>query len=113
MKQMVKSEIFAPPFRQVLTGRELLPGSDYGKTDAEVLRFVRERCDSYHHQVGSCKMGQDEMSVVDPHLRVHGVGGLRVADASIMPTIVTGNIHTGILMIAEKCADMVKNTHGL
>ena len=70
--------------------------------------FVRERCDSYHHQVGSCKMGNDAMAVVDPQLRVFGVEGLRVADASVMPTIVTGNIHTGILMIAEKCADMVK-----
>jgi choline dehydrogenase-like flavoprotein len=116
MKQMVEigRQIFAAkPFRKVLTGRELLPGPDYGKTDAETLRFVRERCDSYHHQVGSCKMGQDEMAVVDPQLRVYGVEGLRVADASIMPTIVTGNIHTGILMIAEKCADMVKKAHGL
>jgi len=58
-------------------------------------------------------MGQDDMSVVDPQLRVYGVEGLRVADASIMPTIVTGNIHTGILMIAEKAADLVKKTHGL
>jgi choline dehydrogenase len=116
MKQMVEigREIFAAkPFRKVLTGRELLPGPDYGKSDAETLRFVRERSDSYHHQVGSCKMGQDEMAVVDPQLRVRGVEGLRVADASIMPTIVTGNIHAGILMVAEKAADMVKTAHGL
>ena len=83
------------------------------KTDDELLAFVRERSDSYHHQVGSCKMGLDRMAVVDPSLRVHGIDGLRVADASVMPTIVTGNIHTGILMIAEKCADLVKQENGL
>jgi choline dehydrogenase len=58
-------------------------------------------------------MGQDEMAVVDPQLRVYGVEGLRVADASIMPTIVTGNIHAGILMIGEKAADMARKAHGL
>lgn len=106
-------EIFATSaFRKVLSGRELLPGPEY-TTDDDLLRFVRERCDSYHHQVGSCKMGQDALAVVDPQLRVYGVEGLRVADASVMPTIVTGNIHTGILMIAEKCADMVKQAHGM
>ena len=116
MKKMVEigREIFATKaMRKVLTGRELLPGPDYGTSDSEVLRFVRDRSDSYHHQVGSCKMGQDEMAVVDPQLRVYGVEGLRVADASVMPTIVTGNIHTGIMMIGEKCADMVKQAHGL
>ena len=106
-------EIFASKaFSKVLSGRELLPGPEY-QTDDDLLRFVRERCDSYHHQVGSCKMGQDEMAVVDPQLRVHGIDGLRVADASVMPTIVTGNIHTAILMIAEKGADMIKKAHGL
>ena len=115
MKQMVEigREIFATrAFSKVLTGRELLPGPDV-RTDDDLLAFVRNRCDSYHHQVGSCKMGQDAMAVVDPQLRVYGVRGLRVADASVMPEIVTGNIHTGILMIAEKCADMIKETHGL
>ena len=116
MKQMIEigREIFATKtFSKHLTGRELLPGPEYGKSDSETLRFVRERCDSYHHQVGSCKMGQDELAVVDPQLRVYGVEGLRVADASIMPTIVTGNIHAGILMIGEKAADMARKAHGL
>ena len=114
MKQMVEigREIFStPPLSDALVG-ELLPGPDY-KTDEDLLRFVRERCDSYHHQVGSCKMGQDSMAVVDPELRVYGVEGLRVADASVMPAIVTGNIHTGILMIAERCADFIKQSNGL
>ena len=116
MKRMIEigREIFATKaFAKALTGRELLPGPDYGTSDSELLRFVRDRCDSYHHQVGSCKMGQDAMSVVDPQLRVYGVEGLRVADASIMPAIVTGNIHAGIMMIGEKAADMVKQAHGL
>ncbi|HSG81046.1 MAG TPA: GMC oxidoreductase, partial [Gemmatimonadota bacterium] len=83
------------------------------KTDSEMMAFLRNRCDSYHHQVGSCKMGQDDMAVVDPSLRVVGVEGLRVADASVMPTIVTGNINAGILMIAEKASDLVKAAHGM
>jgi choline dehydrogenase len=92
---------------QVLTGRELLPGPKV-KTREQVRAFIRNRSDSYHHQVGSCKMGQDDMAVVDPHLRVYGVAGLRVADASVMPTIVTGNINTGVVMIAEKAADLIR-----
>jgi choline dehydrogenase len=115
MVQMTKMsrEIFATKaFSKALTGRELLPGPEY-KTDADLLRFVRIRCDSYHHQVGSCKMGQDAMAVVDPQLRVYGIEGLRVADASIMPSITTGNIHAPIMMIAEKASDMIKKDHGL
>jgi choline dehydrogenase len=114
MKQMVEisREIFATKaFSNALAG-ELLPGPDV-KTDEDLLEFVRGRCDSYHHQVGSCKMGQDSMAVVDPQLRVYGVEGLRVADASVMPAVVTGNIHTAILMIAERCADFIKRDYDL
>lgn len=115
LKQMIEigRQIFATKaFARALTGRELLPGPDI-KSDSDLTMFVRERADSYHHQVGSCKMGLDALAVVDPQLRVYGVDGLRVADASVMPTIVTGNIHTGILMIAEKCADLVKQANRL
>ncbi|MBN1148249.1 MAG: GMC family oxidoreductase N-terminal domain-containing protein [Anaerolineales bacterium] len=114
MKQMVEisREIYATKaFSSALAG-ELLPGA-HVKTDEELLGFVRGRCDSYHHQVGSCKMGQDSMAVVDTQLRVYGVEGLRVADASVMPAIVTGNIHTAILMIAERCADFIKRDYSL
>ena len=116
MVQMTKMsrEIFGTKaFSKALTGRELLPGPEYKKTDADLLKFVRNRCDSYHHQVGSCKMGKDSMAVVDPQLRVYGVEGLRVADASIMPAITTGNIHAPIMMIAEKASAMIKKDHGL
>jgi len=91
---------------------EVLPGPDVA-TDAQLREFVRQRADSYHHQAGSCKMGVDDQAVVDPSLRVHGVQGLRVADASVMPVVPSGNCHAGILMIAEKCADLIKVSHGL
>ncbi|MFZ2097436.1 MAG: GMC family oxidoreductase N-terminal domain-containing protein [Anaerolineales bacterium] len=115
MVQMTKMsrEIFGTKsFSKALSGRELLPGPEY-QTDRDLLKFVRNRCDSYHHQVGSCKMGKDAMAVVDSRLKVYGVEGLRVADASIMPTITTGNIHAPIVMIAEKASDMIKQDHGL
>jgi choline dehydrogenase len=91
---------------------ELMPGS-YIQTDEQLHAFVRESADSYHHQAGSCKMGSDNMAVVDPELRVYGVDGLRVADASVMPSVPSGNCHTGILMIAEKASDLIKRAHRL
>jgi choline dehydrogenase len=92
--------------------QELMPGPDV-QTDEQLRDFVRENADSYHHQAGSCKMGLDDMAVVDPQLRVYGVERLRVADASVMPTVPSGNCHTGILMIAEKVSDLIKDTYGL
>ncbi len=92
--------------------KELLPGPDT-KSDDDMRAFVRQRADSYHHQVGSCKMGLDEMAVVDPQLRVYGVEGLRVADASVIPFVTSGNCHTAILMIAEKVSDLIKTAHDL
>lgn len=86
---------------------ELLPGPDV-RTDAELTRFVREHADSYHHQAGSCRMGIDDLSVVDPRLRVHGLDGVRVVDASVLPTVPSGNCHTAIVAVAERAADLVK-----
>ncbi|MBI5961349.1 MAG: GMC family oxidoreductase N-terminal domain-containing protein [Chloroflexi bacterium] len=105
-------DIFATKAFSELVGDELLPGPGI-KTDADLHEFVRQHADSYHHQSGSCKMGLDEMAVVDPQLRVFGVEGLRVADASVFPQVPSGNCHSGILMIGEKCADMIKKDHGL
>lgn len=85
---------------------EVMPGPDY--TDERLGDYVRQLAESYHHQCGSCRMGLDAMAVVDPWLRVHGVEGLRVADASIMPTVPSGNCHAGIVMIGEKVADLIK-----
>lgn len=78
------------------------------KTRAQRVQWVRQTCETYHHQAGTCKMGIDAMSVVDPQLRVYGVGGLRVADASIMPAVISGNTNAASIMIGEKAADMIR-----
>jgi choline dehydrogenase len=106
-------ELFATKAFSEWAGEELLPGHDVGNSDDDLNAFVARKADSYHHQAGSCKMGLDELAVVDPELRVHGVEGLRVADASVMPAVQSGNCHAGIVMIAERCADFVKTTHNL
>jgi len=100
-------DIFATRAFSEWVTRELLPGPGVS-TDAQLREFVRQRADSYHHQAGSCKMGIDEQAVVDPNLNVRGLEGLRVVDASVMPVVPSGNCHAGILMIAEKCADLIK-----
>lgn len=106
-------EIFATRAFSEWVGSELMPGPDVGNSDDDLAAFVRDNADSYHHQAGSCRMGLDELAVVDPRLRVHGIEGLRVADASVMPAVPSGNCHAGIVMIAERCADMIKQDHGL
>jgi choline dehydrogenase len=85
---------------------ELAPGPDR-RTDEEILDWVRQAAETTYHPVGTCKMGQDPMAVVDAELRVHGIAGLRVADASIMPAVVAGNTNAPSIMIGEKAADMV------
>ena len=85
---------------------ERYPGPDVSSPE-EVRRYVRDTAITYHHQVGTCKMGLDEAAVVDPRLRVHGVDGLRVADASVIPTVPTGNTNAPSIMIGERVADFV------
>lgn len=104
-------EIFSAPALRAVLGEELLPGPDVSDA-AELEHFVRQHADSYHHQVGSCRMGTDDGAVTDPRLRVRGVRGLRVADASVMPAITSGNTHAAIQMIAERCAAfLLEDTH--
>ena len=74
----------------------------------KIRQFIRERAETIYHPVGTCKMGQDAMAVVDSQLRVHGVRQLRVVDASIMPTLIGGNTNAPTVMIAEKASELVK-----
>jgi choline dehydrogenase len=109
----VARELFATKAFSDWVGDELMPGPGVSGSDEDLNTFVTGNADSYHHQAGSCKMGLDDLAVVDPELRVHGVEGLRIADASVMPAVPSGNCHTGIVMIAERTADMIKTAHGL
>ncbi|QBA21549.1 hypothetical protein EU348_10190 [Chryseobacterium indologenes] len=90
---------------------EIYPGE--GKTKEEVIDYIKKSCSTYHHMTGTCKMGTDSHSVVDPRLKVYGIKGLRVADASIMPDVVSGNTNAPTIMIGEKAADMIKEDHHL
>ena len=87
-------------------GEESLPKADWD--DSRMLSFVQDGLASMNHPVGTCRSGIDDASVVDPELRVHGVQGLRIADASIMPDIVRGNTHATAVMIGERAADLIR-----
>ena len=99
-------ELMATSPLKEMTGEEIAPGASL-QTDEEILEWVRNNAETTYHPVGTCKMGNDPMAVVDPELRVHGIEGLRVADASIMPTLTSGNTNAPCIMIGEKCAAMV------
>jgi choline dehydrogenase len=98
-------EIFnTEPFRQHLRA-ELMPGPDV-QTDEQFRDYIRAQAQSMYHPVGSCRMGHDPLAVVDERLRVHGIEGLRVADASIMPTVPSGNTNAPSIMVASKAASL-------
>jgi choline dehydrogenase len=86
--------------------REIAPGPDI-RTDDELVEYGMRNLITYHHQAGTCKMGIDSMAVTTPDLRVRGVPGLRVADASVMPSVTSGNTNAPTIMIAERCADFL------
>jgi choline dehydrogenase len=88
---------------------EMNPG-DRCQTDDELLGLARQFGHTAYHVIGTCKMGHDPRAVVNDELRVHGLASLRVVDASIMPTMTSGNTNAPVIMIAEKAADMVKAT---
>ena len=108
----ITREIMAQPALDAYRGRELSPGLDK-KSDAELDAFVREHAETAFHPSCSCKMGEDDMAVVDAQGRVHGMEGLRVVDASIMPLIITGNLNATTIMIAEKIADRIRDRQPL
>ncbi|CAM3656349.1 choline dehydrogenase [Ectopseudomonas alcaliphila] len=105
-------EIMAQPALDPYRGREISPGA-HVQNDAELDAFIREHAETAFHPSCSCKMGEDDMAVVDGQGRVHGLQGLRVVDASIMPEIITGNLNATTIMIAEKIADRIRGRQPL
>jgi choline dehydrogenase len=103
----ITREIIGQQALAAYAGREISPGKNL-QSDAELDDFVRNHAETAFHPSCSNKMGYDEMAVVDAQGRVHGLDGLRVIDASIMPIITTGNLNAPTIMIAEKIADMIR-----
>lgn len=99
-------EIFNQPALAAYRGVELSPGVEV-QTDAEIDDWVARSAETAYHPAGSCRMGSDDMAVVDSDCRVHGINGLRVVDSSIMPTVTNGNLNAPTMMIAEKAADLI------
>jgi len=105
-------QILASSQMQALIAAEFQPGPAV-ESDEELLDYARRRGGTVYHPTSTCKMGNDPLAVVDASLRVHGIEGLRVADASIMPTVVSGNTNAATIMIGEKVADMVRQSQQL
>ena len=105
--RLARRIIAAAPF-DPYRGIEQFPGPE-AQSEAELRAYIRTQAQTIYHPVGTCKMGGDPLSVVDARLRVHGVQGLRVADASIMLFIVNANTNVPASMIGEKCADLILN----
>jgi choline dehydrogenase len=103
--RVAREIIAAAPFAR-FRGRELFPGEGLGTRD-ELEAIVRRKAETIYHPVGTCRMGGDSFAVVDPELRVRGIEGLRVVDASVMPRLIGGNTHAPTVMIAEKAAELI------
>ncbi len=100
-------KILSSPSFKPFIKRELMPGID-SQSDEEIKDYIRKWSKTDYHPVGSCKMGSDDMAVVDTQLKVHGINGLRVIDASIMPTLISGNTQAPSIMVGEKGAAIIK-----
>jgi 4-pyridoxate dehydrogenase len=111
--KLVRRIVGAPPVKDFVV-RELAPGANI-ESDDDLDAYIRATAATAHHPLGTCKMGPaaDRLAVVDPELRVNGVAGLRVVDASVMPDLVGGNINAPVIMIAEKAADLIRGREPL
>ena len=105
--RIIRRIFAAAPLREHIVG-ETMPGTSR-QTDEDILDYLRANAQAMYHPVGTCKMGKDRSAVVDDRLRVRGIARLRVVDASIMPSIVSGNTNAPAIMIAEKAADMIRS----
>jgi choline dehydrogenase-like flavoprotein len=103
--RMTKRLLCAPALKALQTSDVFTAGVE---SDDDIRKTLRQYVDTVYHPVGTAKMGTDAMAVVDPKLKVHGLEGLRVVDASIMPTLIGGNTNAPTIMIGEKAADMIK-----
>ena len=103
--EQIRELMSAKAWNGLVTG-PIRPETELEK-QSDIEAFIRANADTVYHPVGTCKMGSDEMAVVDNELRVHGVDGLRVADAAIIPSLIGGNTNAPAIMIGEKCADLV------
>ena len=99
-------QIFGSSAFEPYRARESAPGPS-AASDAELIEYIRAQAYTVHHPVSTCRMGTDSMAVVDPQLRVIGLEGLRVADASVFPSLIGGNTNAAVVMVAEKAADMI------
>ena len=103
---MRRRELFAQPAFDAYRGTPIFPARD-DLSDAELVEFIRAKAETVYHPVGTCRMGRDDEAVVDPELKVRGVEGLRVVDASVMPTLIGGNTNAPTIMIAERAAELI------
>ncbi|WP_374354970.1 GMC family oxidoreductase [Chitinimonas sp.] len=108
--RLARKVLAAAPF-DAYRGEELVPGKAVSDDEAQIREFIRAKAETIYHPVGTCKMGSGPMAVVDAELRVHGLEGLRVVDASIMPTLIGGNTNAPTVAIAEKAVDLIRAAH--
>lgn len=106
----ISREIMAQKAFDDFRGEEYGPGRGV-TSDEDINHYIREKTNSVYHPVGTCKMGNDEMAVVDSQLRIHGLEGVRVVDASVMPNLTSGNTNLPTIMIAERASDLILSSY--